>query len=323
MTEMSEDSPLPAPGRMGAEPHRAAAAARRGLLLGVCAVVFWSFGSSLVCLGAREAGTWSFVAIASLTGGLLQIIFRRAHAGELRSALLLPWRLWAVPLVCFVIYGLAWPWALASSTSREVIGVNLINYLWPVLTVLFSCWWVPGVRLTPRLALALALGLLGLGLANLGPLRELFLADAPAGSGPGLRLLPYLLGAVAAVTWAVYSAVLARWRGWAKDYVTSPLGFILIGLVALAVTRGSLGTRLTPFGALMTFVYGAGPLAAGYLLWELALPKARIQSLSLVAAATPVLSTLLLCGFLQRLPGPELVLAALLVAAAALLSMRE
>ena len=41
--------------------------------------------------------------------------------GELRSALWLPWRLWAAPVCCFVLYGLAWPWALAASTARQVV----------------------------------------------------------------------------------------------------------------------------------------------------------------------------------------------------------
>jgi drug/metabolite transporter (DMT)-like permease len=73
----------------------------------------------------------------------------------------------------------------------------------------------------------------------------------------------------------------------------------------------------------MTVLYGAGPLAAGYLFWELALPKARVQTLSLIAAATPILSTLLLCGFLKTPPGPELLVAALLVSGGVLLSATE
>jgi drug/metabolite transporter (DMT)-like permease len=71
-----------------------------------------------------------------------------------------------------------------------------------------------------------------------------------------------------------------------------------------------------------TLAYGAGPLAAGYLLWELALAKARVQTLSVIAAGTPVLSTFLLCCFLRRMPGMELVLAAGLVSAGAIFSRK-
>lgn len=81
--------------------------------------------------------------LASLTGRALQMVFRRVYHGELRTAVRLPWRLWAVPLLCFVVYGLVWPLALVTSSPKQVCGVSLINCLWPVLTVLFSVWWEP------------------------------------------------------------------------------------------------------------------------------------------------------------------------------------
>jgi drug/metabolite transporter (DMT)-like permease len=306
-------------------PHESASGARLGLVLGAGAVALWSFGSSLVFLGAREMGTWPFVALASLTGGLLQLGSRRIHPGELRSSLCLPWRLWVVPILCFVVYGLVWPLALALSTPKQVFGVSLINYLWPILTVLFSVACVPGVRLTRRTIIALALALTGLVCANLGSLRDLASAQNLRNPAAITRYLPYLLAFVAAVTWGLYSTFLVRWRRWARGYVTSPIGFLLIGLVAaaLALWPGHPPATPTPAAAWLTLLYGAGPLAGGYLLWELALPRARVQTLSLVAATTPVLSTSLLCLFLKTLPGPELIAAALLISFGVALSMKD
>jgi drug/metabolite transporter (DMT)-like permease len=261
--------------------------------------------------------------IASLTGGALLFIARGIYQRELRTALRLPWRLSVGPLLLFVLYGLAWPWALGTSNPRQVYGVSLINYLWPVLTVLFSVALVPGVRLTPRMLLALALALSGLAFANLKQLSEL----SPNGTGShGLsfrHLLPYGLALIAAFTWAAYSALLARWKSWSGNYVTSPLGFILIGLVAIPFAARESGPEPTALSTVLTLLYGAGPLAVGYLLWETALAHARVQTLSLLAAATPVLSTFLLCFFLETRPGPELVLAALLVSAGVVLSRKE
>jgi drug/metabolite transporter (DMT)-like permease len=298
--------------------------ARLGLVLGGIAVLFWSFGSSLIFLGARQAGTWPFVAIAALVGGGSQLIGWRLYRGGIRSAVWLPWRLWAVSLPCFVLYGLVWPWALVSSSATQVFGVSLINYLWPVLTVLFSAWWVPRARLTTRTVLATFLALAGLVCANLQHIRDLLAAGDSAGVSPVRRFLPYGLALVAAVTWAIYSTLLARWRDWARNYVTSPLGFLLTGTIACAITAfsGSMPANLNSSGTLMIICYGAGPLAVGYLLWEIALSKARVHTLSLLAAATPVLSTFLLCLFLRTLPGPELIVAALLVGGGVLLSAR-
>jgi drug/metabolite transporter (DMT)-like permease len=292
--------------------------------LGTVAVVFWSFGSSLVFLGAQESGTWSFVAVASLTGGTLLVLTRKFLNGELHTAFRLPWRLWIGPILCFVIYGLAWPWALANSTSRQVFGVSLINYLWPVLTVLFSAWWVPGVKLTGRILLALLLAMAGLLAANLHQIRQLGSSGNDLDSHWGRELLPYGLALVAAFTWGIYSALLARWRDWAHKYVTSPIGFLAIGFIGCIITAGTRRSfpRLTPVGTVFTLLYGIGPLAVGYLLWEIALTRAKVQTLSLIAAATPILSTFLLCIFLRKMPGPELVLAAVLVSAGVGLSVK-
>ena len=312
-------------------PSTAAAAAsathsaRLGLVLGSVAVLFWSFGSSLIFLGARQAGAWPFVAIAALVGGGSQLIGWRLYRGGFRSAICLPWRLWAVSLPCFVLYGLVWPWALVNSSAKQVFGVSLINYLWPVLTVLFSAWWVPGARLKTRTVLATFLALAGLVCANLQHIRDLLAAGDSAGVSPVRRFLPYGLALLAAVTWAVYSTLLARWRDWARDYVTSPVGFLLTGTIACTITAftGSMPAKLSAPGTLLIICYGAGPLAVGYLLWEIALSKAKVHTLSLLAAATPVLSTFLLCLFLRTLPGPELIIAALLVGGGVMLSARE
>ena len=300
-------------------------ASRLGLWLGVGAVVCWSFSSSLVFLGARQLGPWPFVAVSSLTGAAWQLLWRRWSCGELRSALRLPWRLWAAPVCCFVLYGLAWPWALAASTARQVVGVNLINYLWPILTVVLSAWWVPGVRLTGRLLGAMLLAVAGLALANLPQLREMFETGSGPGPFPSRAFLPYALALLAAVTWGVYSACLARWRHWAKDYVTSPLGFLIIGAIASVIVglTGNMPPKWAWSALCLTLLYGAGPLAAGYLLWELALPRAKVQTLSLLAAAIPVLSTCLLCLFLRKAPGLELMAAAFLVSGGVVLSLRE
>lgn len=286
-------------------------------------MVCWSFGAAFVYRGASEVGLWPFVAAASLLGGSVQLASRRMYTGELRSALWLPWRLWAVPVLCFVAYGLAWPWALVSATPTQVFGVSLINYLWPVLTVMFSVWWVPGVRLAPRTVVALLLALAGLAAANMKNFQQLW-SDAPL-PATGIRWLPYALATIAAITWALYSAFLVRWRSWAKNYVTSPVGFLLVGVLSggIALLTGHWPFRATASAAVWTVLYGVGPLAAGYLLWELALPKAAVQALSVVAACTPVLSTLLLCVFLRTAPGPELSLGALLVSGGVLLSMTE
>lgn len=298
---------------------------RRGLLFGALAVLFWSFSSALVYLGARELGTFQFTCLATLIGGTVQLVSGRIYHGEFRSAVFLPGRLWLIVVFGFVLYGLVYPWSLITArTPERVCAVNLINYLWPVLTVVFCLWWVPGTRFSRRTFLALVLALAGLGLANAGPLRTFLAQDSHHLSSIG-DLLPYGLGLLSAVSWAMYSSMLVRWREWSRNYLTSGVGFLVISLcsgVAAALTP-DLSRPVTPFAVLMTVLYGLGPLAGGYLFWELALPRARVQTLSLLGSVTPVLSVLLLCVFMRYWPGMELLAAAVLVSGGVVLSMRS
>ena len=86
---------------------------------------------------------------------------------------------------------------------------------------------MPGVRLTSRMVLGCSWPWPDWG-APLKPIRQ-WVGGGASPDGPALgHCLPYLLALVAALTWGVYSALLARWRHWSKDYVTSPMGFLLI-----------------------------------------------------------------------------------------------
>jgi drug/metabolite transporter (DMT)-like permease len=279
----------------------------------------------LIYLGGRQVGIWRFVSIASLTGGIVQLLAYRVIRGEIRTAFLLPWRLWSSPLFCFVIYGLAWPCALVTSKPSQVGGVNLINYLWPILTVVFCAWWVPGLRLNAKILLATGLALAGMVCANVVGIRQLF-GESPEAAQSSLgRFIPYGLASVAAVTWAIYSTMLVRWRAWAGNYVTSPIGFIAIGIfacLALALRRPD-NYNPSMGGLLLTVLYVIGPVGACYLLWELALAKANAQTLSLLAATIPVLSTILLCCLLRKAPDFGLAMAAILVSGGVWISFKN
>lgn len=296
---------------------------RIGLLLAAAAVLFWSFGSALIYMGARDAGTWQFVFVSTLTAGLLQLMFRYASTRELRTAIVLPPGLWATVL-CFVLYGLAWPWALADSTEKQVGGVNLINYLWPILTVVFSVWWVQGTPLTKSVVVSVILALAGLVCANIKIIRELFSVNT-ASDLRTASYVPFVLASAAAITWAIYSVLLARWRSWTRHYVTSPVGFLSIAAVAAIVLlrKGETFSHVRPTAWATVLCYGIGPLASGYLLWELALARAGVQTPSFIAAATPILSTIVLSWFLRTVPGLDLILAALLISAGVVVSVMD
>lgn len=300
--------------------------AHTGLLFGMLAVFFWSFSSTFIYLGAKQLGTWTFVFLATVISGTATLLLRWIRRGELRTAICLPPRLWIITLCGFAAYGIVYPWALSRSSSSQILGVNLINYFWPTLTVVCGVLWVPHTRFNPRILIALLLSLAGIFCANAGDIRNL-LSDPPKSPAPSsaTTVLPYFLAGAAAVAWAVYSSLLARWKTWASRYLTSGIGLWLTSLIAgvAGLCSGTLFGHTTTTGFVWTILYGLICSAGGYTMWELALSRAKVQTLGLLGAVTPILSILVLCVFLRQSPSPEILLAAGLVGGGVILSVRS
>jgi len=110
---------------------------------------------------------------------------------------------------------------VSAKTDAQAVGVGLMNHSWPILTVVFAVFVVPGTRWSARLGVALSLALTGLLFAN---------GDALARARGGAAALPYVLGGLAGLSWALYSALIARW------------GLLLLGaaLIAAAVVVNSM-----------------------------------------------------------------------------------
>jgi drug/metabolite transporter (DMT)-like permease len=267
--------------------HRTEAA---GLAMGLGAILLWGASATAVLWAGRELGPWQYLAIGNFIAFAGQVVAYRSMGRNLRSLWALPPRLWAVALLGFVFYSACYAVGLVSAKSdAQAVGVGLMNHTWPVLTVVLAVFLVPGTRWSARLGVALALALTGLLFAN---------GDALARARGDASVLPYVLGGLAGISWALYSALIARWRSWASAYATAPAGFFLVSLLGAAVcwARGD-WRPVSPRTWLVLLFQGLGPNAIGYLLWELALHRAPATTLGLLGAATPVLSTLCLFAF--------------------------
>lgn len=261
-----------------------------GVAMGVGAILLWSISSACIVVFGRRLGVWQFLAIGGVTSGLLQVVGYLAMGRSLHSILMPPPKLWLAVALGFVVYLFLYTTGLVlSSTETQAVGVSLMNYLWPALTVVFATWLVPGQSMNGRLAVSIVLSLAGVLLAN---------GRDIAWPGTGVSVWPYALGGAAAVSWAAYCAMTSRWRCWAQAYVASPIGFLIVGVVAAGVCHWRHEWQPMNMwswgGVLLTAI---GPWAGGYMLWEMALHRAPGTTLGLIASATPVLSTVFLMGF--------------------------
>src|SRR5258707_2809428 len=110
---------------------------------------------------------------------------------------------------------------------------GLLNYLWPLLIVLFSSL-LPGERLAPHHIVGAVLGLAGTVL--------LFAGNSGSGFAPGQ--VPGLIAAfVAAFVWAAYSVMSRKLRSVPTDSVA---GFCLATALLAAVVHGAVEATVWP-----------------------------------------------------------------------------
>ena len=279
----------------------------RAILYALAAILIWST-LALAGSGLKDVPPFLLLGVAFSVSGL---------AGILRP------RGWRVPLVTLAvgvggIFGYHFFYFRAFALAPAV-EANLINYLWPLLIVLFSPLLLPGLRLhlRPRHILAALLGLAGAALIATGGRMSL-----------ETRYLPgYLLAGCAALTWAVYSLLTKRLPPFPTDSVGA---FCLIsGILALTVqffSPGSLeaASRLSAGQWLALALVGLGPLGAAFFFWDAALKLGDPRKIGALAYLTPLLSTLNLVWIGgQRLTGLSFAAMLLIIAGAVVGSLPE
>jgi drug/metabolite transporter (DMT)-like permease len=190
---------------------------------------------------------------------------------------------------------------------------GLLNYLWPLLIVLFSSL-LPGERLSLHHIIGALLGLAGTVL--------LFAGNARGGFAPGQ--IPGLAAAfVAAFVWAGYSVLSRRLKSVPTDAVA---GFCLATALLAAAVHGMVEVTIWPETTaqwLAIMLLGAGPVGAAFYAWDIGMKRGDIRVLGAASYATPLLSTgfLIMAGYAK--PGASLAIAAVLIAGGGLIAAKD
>ena len=281
---------------------------RTATLIGLTAILMWSLLAALTVatgkIPAFQLAAMTF-AIGALVGSLTWI-GRPDAIGSLRQ----PALAWIVGVGGLFGYHALYFLALRFAPPAEA---GLLNYLWPLLIVLFSSL-LPGERLAPHHVIGALLGLVGT--------VALFAASSGSGFAPGQ--LPGLIAAfVAAFVWAAYSVMSRRLKSVPTDAVagfcavTALLAFAVHRLVEVTVWPDTLGQWLA-ISAL-----GIGPVGAAFYSWDIGMKRGEIRVLGAASYATPLLSTLflILAGFAK--PSVNIAIAAVLIAGGGLIAAKD
>jgi drug/metabolite transporter (DMT)-like permease len=169
----------------------------------------------------------------------------------------------------------------AALALAPAVEANLLNYLWPLLIVLFSRP-VLGLRLGKRRLGGVACGFAGcVLLVGAG-------ASFPAGAGWG-----FACAVGCAVVWALYSVTSKRMAAVPTEAVA---GFCLGSAVLAGAAHLAFEATVPPDARQWAAVLllGAGPLGAAFFLWDVGMKRGDPRLLGTLAYAVPVASTLLL-----------------------------
>ena len=163
------------------------------------------------------------------------------------------------------------------------VEANLLNYLWPLLIVLFA-GFLPGVKVR--------------GLQIVGTLLGLVAAVILVTQGSRLQIRPeyvtgYLAALCAAVVWAAYSVLNRRHAHVPSAAITVACALVaVLGAVVHAGFEQTVRPDLLQWGVLL--LMGAGPVGAAFLLWDHGTKHGDIALLGSLSYLAPLLSTLLL-----------------------------
>jgi drug/metabolite transporter (DMT)-like permease len=281
---------------------------RTATLIGLTSILMFSLLAALTVatgkIPAFQLAAMTF-AIGALAGFLTWI-----GRPDAASALRQPPIAWMVGVGGLFGYHALYFFALRFAPPAEA---GLLNYLWPLLIVLFSSL-LPGERLAPHHIVGALLGFIGTVL--------LFAGNGSGGFAPSQ--IPGLAAAlVAAFVWATYSVLSRRLKSVPTDAVA---GFCLATALLAAAVHWMLEVTIWPETMaqwLAIMALGVGPVGAAFYAWDIGMKRGDIRVLGAASYATPVLSTafLIIAGFAK--PSPSLAIAAVLIAGGGLIAAKD
>lgn len=252
---------------------------KRGTLVGGSAILIWSTLAALTTL-SRGIPPFQLLAMSFAIAFLIGLGLWFKQGGGFTRHFRLPARVWALGIYGLFGYHFAYFMALRLAPPVEA---NLINYLWPLLIVVFAAF-LPGERLRGRHIVGVLAGFAGAALLVTGGRGFSFEPQYAAG---------YAFAVACGVIWSSYS-VLSRLAG---DVPTSAVGAFCAATAVLALACHLLFEEtMRPVGIqwLAIIGLGLGPVGLAFYVWDYGVKRGNIQTLGVLAYATPLLSTLLL-----------------------------
>jgi drug/metabolite transporter (DMT)-like permease len=251
----------------------------KGNLFGIVAILLWATLASFGVL-AGNIPPFQLTSMAFFVAFLIGAVLWKREKKGILVHLKQPLIVWIVGVCGLFGYHFFYFLAIQNAPAVEA---NLINYLWPLLIVLFSAF-LPNEKLRWFHVVGVSLGLLG--------------AFLLITKGKGLEFeeqyfLGYMYAVICGVVWASYS-VISRLFG--KVPTSAVGGFCGVTAVFSLICHLLFETTVMPDTTqlLAIIALGLGPVGGAFFVWDYGMKNGDIQLLGSLSYAAPLLSTLLL-----------------------------
>lgn len=251
-------------------------------LIGFSALIMWSSLASLA-VAVKAIPPFQLLAIGMFLGGLAGALTWPFRPGAWKRALLLPPHIWAVGIYGLFFYHLCFFLAFRLAPPIEA---NVINYLWPLFTIVFAAF-LPGHKLQSHHVAGLVIGLLGVVAALLA---------APHAVNDQI-FYGYACAAICALTWSSYTVLCRYYKQISTDAVC---GFCFATAFLAEVVHLIFETTQWPINAggwTALLVIGLFPTGISFYAWDVGVKKGNLVLLGLVSYVTRIASSVFLWLF--------------------------
>ena len=252
---------------------------KKGNIYGVLAILLWG-SLPLLSILTTNIPAFQLTAMAFFIASFIGIILLKKQNIKLKELFRIPLKVWFIGV--FGLFGYHFFYFLAIKNA-PVVEANLLNYLWPLLIVLFSSF-LPNEKLRWFHILGALFGLIG---------AFLLVSKDGSFSFEIQYIWGYIFALIAAFTWSLYS-VISRTFAYVPTYAVT--GFCIVTAVLSTICHLIFEITVIPnqselFGALML---GLGPVGGAFYLWDYGVKNADIKLLGSISYFTPLLSTFIL-----------------------------
>jgi drug/metabolite transporter (DMT)-like permease len=286
---------------------------RAATVQGLAAIALWSALASLTTL-AGAVPPFQLAAMTFTLSAILGLAYARLSGQSIRVLRDLPLAALALGTYGLLGYHACYFFALQTAPPLEA---SLVNYLWPLLIVLFS-GLLParygGKRLSAWHIAGAAVGFGGTLVLLTGA------AGKPEFSG---SIGGYAFALAAALIWSSYSVG-------SRLFARVPSLSVMASCAATAAGAALLHLAFEPTVWPATaaawagvLALGIGPVGLAFYLWDAGMKHGDIRLLGGASYMAPLLSTLLMAGLGLGRADASVWLAALLISAGALLASRD